>query len=344
MARRACNLVTGALGFVGLHLIEQLLRAGIPVVGVGRLDSGQQAPEAVRGFTLTGPAPGLADAVAYRGDAGSWFFVDCALEDPGPILQIVGELRPTAVYHLAAQSSAALSFREPLDTLNSNVIGTLNLLEAVRNLGEAERPVVLAVGSCEEYGDHPHHRRPLTEENTLRPVSPYGVSKVAQTLLCCQYARSYQLPVIVARAFSHTGPGQDPRFVFPSFAAQIARAEAGDGPAEIDVGDLTPVRDFLDVRDVVAAYRLLVKEGQPGEIYNVSAGQPLTIGDGLAILLRAAGRPVTTREDAARLRPTEIPFMVGDSRKLRARTGWRPEFALAQTLIELLEESREERA
>ena len=146
----------------------------------------------------------------------------------------------------------------------------------------------------------------------------------------------------MTRSFSHTGPGHDTRFAFPNFARQIAAAEAGAGPREIVTGDLSPVRDFLDVRDVVAAYRLLLKEGRPGEIYNVSSGNSLTISQGLEILVDGASCPITVRRDPDLCRPSDIPFMVGDSGKLRRETGWEPEWEIKNTLTELLQAARKE--
>ena len=245
------------------------------------------------------------------------------------------------MFHLAAQSSAGHSFREPVDTFASNVTGTLNLLEAVRALPAGARPAVLAVGSCEEYGPQPGSG-PLGEETPLNPVSPYAVSKAAQTLLCRQYAGSWDLAIVVARAFSHTGPGQDTRFAFPSFARQIAAAEAGRGPTEVVTGDLSAVRDFLDVRDVVDAYRLLAARGAPGEVYNVCSGRALTIREGLEILVRGARRPVTVRTDPARSRPADTPRLVGDNTKLRRETGWQPGHGIEDALLGLLDEARRE--
>jgi GDP-4-dehydro-6-deoxy-D-mannose reductase len=346
MSQSPCNLVTGALGFVGLYLVEALLRAGIPVVGLSRLDPGQPPPAQAGNFTLVedpGPPPGAAHlhgSVRYHGEAGDWYYLHCPLEEPDPVRNLLDTLRPTAVYHLAAQSSAAVSFTDPGDTFASNLIGTLHLLEAVRALPQTLWPVVLAVGSAEEYGDQSDRRQPLTEDLPLEPISPYGVSKAAQTMLCRQYARSYALPVVIARPFNHTGPGQDQRFAFPSFAAQIAAAEAGTGPAEISVGNLSAVRDFLDVRDVIAAYRLLVATGTPGEVYNICSGQPLTIADGLDLLRAAAELPITLRDDPQRQRPSDIPYLVGDNRKFIAQTGWSPEYDRAGIFSALLQYAR----
>ncbi len=342
MSHHPCNMITGALGFVGLNLAQSLIMAGQMVVGVGRHDQNNPLPEKVGSFILEGPIKFLPGSVSYKGPAGSFIYVPCALEDPAPIAELINNLRPTVIYHLAAQSSAALSFKEPNDTFVSNVLGTLNLLEAVRALPDAERGIILSIGSCEEYGPQPENQGSLTENTPLNPISPYAVSKVGQTLLCRQYCRSYDLPILMTRSFSHSGPGQAPRFVFPSFARQIAAAEAGQGPQTIAVGDLSPIRDFLDVRDVVAAYRLLTKEGTPGEIYNVSSGNSLTIRDGLDILVSGARCPITVARDEARCRPSDVPFMVGDSSKLRRETGWTPEWTFADTLLEMLEAARKE--
>jgi len=285
---RPCNLVTGALGFVGQHLVRSLVLAGHPVVGVDLHATDKSLPEAVGPFTLTGPVAGWPDAMEYTADCGRFFYVRCPLENPIPIARLMDGLRPIMVYHLAAQSSAAASFKDPAGTFAANV------------------------------------------------------SKVTQTLLCRQYARSHEMPVIMTRSFSHSGPGHDTRFAFPHFARQIAAAEAGAGPAEITTGNLSAVRDFLDVRDVVAAYRLLLKEGRPGEIYHVSSGIPLTISQGLEILVDAAQCPLTIRRDPELNRPSDTPIMVGDNTKLRRETGWEPEWDFKDTLETLLREARKE--
>ena len=327
---------------MGRHLVRSLLLAGHPVVGLDLFPADRNLPQAVGPFTLAGPADDWPEAMVYTADFGRFFYLSCPLEEAGPIARLVDMLRPVMIYHLAAQSSAAVSFGDPRGTFAANVQGTLNLLEAVRAVPDVERPALLSIGSCEEYGPQPESAYPLQEDAALNPLSPYGVSKVAQTLLCRQYVRSHALPVVIARSFSHTGPGHDTRFAFPHFARQIAAAEAGVGPAEIVTGDLSPVRDFLDVRDVVAAYRLLLKEGRPGEIYHVSSGIPLTIGQGLEILVGGAKTPITVRRDPDLNRPSDTPVMVGDNTKLRRDTGWEPEWEINDTLMGLLSEARKE--
>jgi GDP-4-dehydro-6-deoxy-D-mannose reductase len=339
---RPCNVVTGALGFVGRHLARSLILAGHPVVGVDRYPVDKKLPATLGPFTMAGPADDWPGAVVYSADWGSFHYCPCPLENPEPVATLLDRLRPVMIYHLAAQSSAAVSFGDPAGTFSSNISGTLNLLEAVRGIPDADHPVVLSVGSCEEYGPQPESSYPLTEDAPLNPLSPYGVSKVAQTLLCRQYVHSYDLPVIMTRSFSHTGPGHDTRFAFPSFARQIAAAEAGAGPGEIVTGDLSVVRDFLNIRDVTTAYRLLLKEGRPGEIYNVSSGKSLTISQGLEILVDGANCPVTVRRDPALTRPSDTPFMVGDNTKLMRETGWEPEWGIRDTLMGLLNAARKE--
>lgn len=340
--RDSCQVITGAFGFVGRYLLHHLLQSGRNVVGVDLFGAGQALPQHLGPYRLAGPASELPDGVVYRGEENGFSYVPCSLEDSARLNRVVAQLRPTAIFHLAAQSSAAVSFGEPQGTFASNLMGTLNLLEAVRSLPAGERPRLLSVGSGEEYGPHGVGEQPLAETAALNPLSPYAVSKVAQTLLCCQYAASYDLPVVVARAFSHTGPGQDTRFAYPSFARQIAAAEAGAGPTEILTGDLSPIRDFLDVRDVVAAYSLLLAEGRAGEIYNICAGRSLTIAQGLQILVGGATCPITVRQDPARRRPSDTPQLVGDNTKLRTETGWQPAWDLERTLLDLLVEARKE--
>ncbi len=331
-------LVTGANGFVGCWLVEDLLRDGCEVLGVGRVADPASPPPDLGGFSL-GDADGDGTAT-YEGEAGAWRFRDVDLAAEGAAEALFTEFRPAAVYHLAAQSSAALSFERPRLTFDVNVTGCLNLLEAVRALPEAERPLLLAVGSSEEYGPT-DARTPLDESTDLNPISPYGVSKVTQTLLCRQYARSFDLPVVMARPFAHTGPGQSTVFAYPSFARQIVAVERGEQEPVLRVGDLSPLRDYLHVRDVIRAYRLLRAKGAPGEIYNIASGEGLSMQKGLDILLAASDSEIGIEPDPARFRPSNVPYMVGDSAKLERATGWRPAGTLADTLHELLQLTRE---
>jgi GDP-4-dehydro-6-deoxy-D-mannose reductase len=245
------------------------------------------------------------------------------------------------VVHLAGQSSAGASFDDPTGTVDANLLGALELLEALRALGSRGRPVprALLIGSAEEYGAAARAEG-CREDDPVLPISPYGTSKAAATQLTVQYHRRFGLPVIPARPFSHTGPGHDERFVFPSFAGQIAAIEAGRAEPVLRVGNLAPARDFLDVRDVVAAYRALLDRGEPGVIYNVCSGSTLTIRDGLEILLGSSTATVRVEPDPARQRPVDIPVLVGDPSRLREATGWTPRVDFRDTLGALLEAAR----
>lgn len=315
-------LVTGARGFVGRHLVAALQASGAAVSGLDR-------------------------QVAGATDDPPWLTHLCELGTGAPdaaagLATLLGEGRFTAVYHLAGQSSAGASFQDPAGTVSANLLGTLEVLEALRLMAEdgAPLPRLLVVGSAEEYGAAARTDRPCREDDPILPISPYGTSKAAATQLCLQYHRSFGLPVIPVRAFNHTGPGQDQRFVFPSFAAQIAAIEAGRQEPVLHTGDLSPARDFLDVRDVVVAYQALVARGRPGRLYNVCSGSALTIQAGLEILLGFSSAQVQIRQDAARMRPADIPDLHGDATALRTDTGWQPRYAFTTTLRDLLEDAR----
>ncbi|MBU1072286.1 GDP-mannose 4,6-dehydratase, partial [bacterium] len=314
------------------------LRDGCEVLGVGRVPDPACAPAQLGAFALTGTDGG--GTATYAGEDGTWRFRDLDLAAEGAAAGLLEEFRPGSVYHLAAQSSAALSFEEPFLTFDVNVTGALRLLEAQRALPAADRPLVLAVGSSEEYGPS-GARTPLDESAPLNPISPYGVSKVTQTLLCRQYALSFDLPVVLARPFAHTGPGQSTVFAYPSFARQIVAVERGEQEPVLRVGDLSPLRDYLHVRDVIRAYRLLRAKGEPGEIYNIASGAGVSMQKGLDILLAASESEIGVEPDPARFRPSNVPYMVGDSGKLNRATGWQPSGALEDTLRELLQWTRE---
>ncbi|HET7294747.1 MAG TPA: GDP-mannose 4,6-dehydratase [Vicinamibacteria bacterium] len=307
-------LVTGARGFVGAHL-------------VAHLDAGRAGEI----FGLVRPGS--------RGSAAGFEPVTADVLDAPALARVVAELRPDRIVHLAAQSSARESWRDPEGTLRTNLFGLLHLLEAVRLAGLGPR--VLVVGSAEEYGAAPGTAEPLTEDTPLRPASPYAVSKVAQGHLALQYALAHGLHVVRTRTFNHTGPGRGAGFAESSFARQIAEIETGRRPPQIAVGNLDAVRDFTDVRDVVRAYAALLEAGQPGEVYNVASGQGYRIGDVLERLLRLSSARIEVVRDPALLRPVDVPYLVGDATRLRRATGWEPEIPLDRTLGDLLGAWRE---
>jgi GDP-4-dehydro-6-deoxy-D-mannose reductase len=305
-------LVCGAGGFVAQHLIEHLLDQGDePIAALGR--------RAERPSTL--PA-----GVEY---------VQADLGDAVATAAVIAKIRPGAVYQLAAQSSVADSLVDPLGTITNNVALQVNLLSALVDLGT--QPRVLVIGSSEQYGLVRRDERPLPETTEFRPLNPYAVSKITQDLLGYQYCRTHRLPVIRARPFTHIGPGQAPRFVTPSFARQIARIETGLQPAVLKVGNLTAERDITDVRDIVRGYRLLLRQGEPGEAYNLGSERLVTIQQMLDQLLALSRVDIQVERDPARLRPADAPPQVADCRKVQAQTGWRAEIPLVESLRDVLD-------
>jgi GDP-4-dehydro-6-deoxy-D-mannose reductase len=266
------------------------------------------------------------------GDAVVGADLEVDITDGEAIRRAIAEAAPDAVYHLAAASHVGSSWSAPVEVLRVNAEGTLNVLLAC---GEAEVDRVLVVGSAEEYGLVTPDQLPLAETAPLRPVSPYGASKAAAEHLALQAHLGRGLGTIMVRPFNHLGPGQSDRLVASTLAHQVARNEA-DGTDVILAGDLSPRRDFTDVRDVVRAYRLLVERGEPGEVYNVCSGEDLPVREVAEQLIALSGREMRIELDPERLRPVDLPALRGDNAKLRAATGWSPEIPLSQTLADLL--------
>jgi GDP-4-dehydro-6-deoxy-D-mannose reductase len=249
--------------------------------------------------------------------------------------ELFSAARPTHIFHLAAQAFVPASWEDPWNTLANNIRGQLNVLLAAIAMGTWPR--VLVVGSAEEYGIVAPEELPIRETNPLRPSSPYAVSKVAQDMLGYQYYASHKLPVVRVRPFNHIGPGQSPAFVTSDFAKQIAEAEVGLREPVLQVGDLTARRDFSDVRDIVRGYYLALSEGEPGEVYNLGAERSYSIREVLDRLMALSTIPLRVEADAARLRPIDIPEIVGDCSRFRARTGWQAQIPLEQSLQDILE-------
>ncbi len=245
------------------------------------------------------------------------------------------EARPDVVYHLAGLTQVAKSWEQPEETLRVNAGGTLSVVEAAR--GCARAPRVVVVSSAEVYGHG--DGEPLREESPLRPVTPYAASKVAAEFIGLQAHLGRGLDVVRVRPFNHVGPGQSSAFVVAALAARIAAAEAS-GTTSVPVGNLSPARDFTDVRDVVRAYRLLAAQGAAGEVYNVCSGRAVPISELAALLVSASGTKVELVEDPSLLRPVDVPVLVGDAAKLYALTGWRPEIPLELTLADVLDDAR----
>lgn len=255
------------------------------------------------------------------------------LRDPAVARSLIADARPDVVYHLAARAHVGKSWDDPVGTMNENLAVAANVLEAVRL--EAPDATVLSVGSGEEYG--PPETVPTTEDHPLRPQNPYAVSKASGGLAARFYADAYGLRVIHARAFNHSGPGQEPIYAIAAFAQQIARGlDAGEDPIRIATGNADTRRDYTDVRDIVRAYRLLAARGTPGEVYNVCSGVTRSARELVAGLADVAGVAVDHVVDPARVRAHEVMEIRGDASKLQAATGWRPEIPLEQTLADAL--------
>jgi GDP-4-dehydro-6-deoxy-D-mannose reductase len=313
MAPRA--LVTGIGGFAAGHLVRCLLERGMTVYGTYRPGRSPAASPSAVGLLCADLADSDALATAVR------------------------QAEPDWVFHLAGVSSEPEARQQPERALSINLLGTLSLFTALLSL--RRRPRVLVVGSSAEYGRVRPEENPIREEHPLRPVSPYGVSKAAQGLLALQHHAEHGLEVLHTRTFNHTGPGQRDGFAASSFARQIAEAEAGLRPPEIEVGNLTPRRDLSDVRDVVRTYIALLGSGRAGEVYNVGSGQAVAMSAVLDSLIALSLAPVRVVPSPSRLRPVDVPLLVADTAKLRAATGWSPEISLEQTLGDLLASWRE---
>ena len=310
-------LVTGVSGFVGRHLARALVEAGAEVRGTGF----------ERGVAPAAVAEGLVAAYEPGFD----------VTDAAAVDKLLARWMPAAVIHLAGQSSAARSFEQPVETFRANVTGTWNLLEGVR--AHAPRARVLVVGSGEAYGPQPPGTR-VAEEAPFHPVSPYALSKAAADALAELHARTHGLDIVRTRSFGHTGPGQDDRFVIPSFARQIAAIERGGAEPVLRVGNLQVTRDLADVRDVVRAYVQLLERGRAGEAYNVCRGEGVELARVARMLTGRARVPVRIEVDPARVRPADVPWLVGDPAKLLRDTGWQAEIPLERTLDDALEEWR----
>jgi GDP-4-dehydro-6-deoxy-D-mannose reductase len=253
--------------------------------------------------------------------------------DPSGVRANLAHSRPQVVYHLAALSHVGTSWTAPAEVFRVNTEGTLNVLLASIDAG-VERVVV--IGSAEQYGVVASSRMPISEDEPMLPVTPYGASKAAAEMAASHAWRGRGLPVICVRAFNHLGPGQPDALVASSIAKQIA-ANEHDGGELVHTGDLSATRDFTDVRDVVRAYRLLATRGEPGAAYNVCSGESVAIESLAGMLLDMAKHPMRLELDPSRLRPVEVPVHWGSNARLRAATGWEPTIPLAQSLLDLLE-------
>lgn len=307
-------LVTGITGFAGSHLVDYMLgMSGIEIFGLYRwrspMDNIQHA----------------LDRIQLR---------ECDLRDAFSVRDVIEEVKPDRIFHLAAQSFVPTSWTAPTESLVTNIVGQLNIFEAVRKTGL--QPLIQLACSSEEYGLVHDHELPITEDNPLRPLSPYAVSKVGQDLLGYQYFMSYHMPIIRTRGFNHEGPRRPPVFVLSDFARQVTEIERGVRPPVLRVGNLDAQRDFTDVRDMVRGYWLALEKGRPGEVYNLCSGHSYSVREVLDLLLGFTKLKIKVEQDPRRLRPSDVPVLRGDCTKFTRETAWQPEIPFEQTVEDTL--------
>ncbi|HEY5530414.1 MAG TPA: GDP-mannose 4,6-dehydratase [Candidatus Anoxymicrobiaceae bacterium] len=312
-------LITGITGFAGSHLAEYCLARGdVEVFGTARWRSRM-------------------DNVQHFLDQIT--LIDCDLKDSVAVRHCLTEVRPDYIFHLAAQSFVPTSWKAPVETMTTNVVGQINIFEGMREL-KLDSRVQLACSS-EEYGMVYEDEIPIKETNPLRPLSPYGVSKVAQDLLGYQYHESYGLFTVRTRGFNHTGPRRGDVFVSSNFSRQIALIEKGKQEPVVKVGNLDARRDFTDVRDMIRGYWIALEKGEPGDVYNIGSGTDVTIRTMLDMLLELSSLDIEVRQDPDRMRPSDVEVLRADNSKFCNLTGWKPEIPLERTLEDLLNYWRE---
>ena len=308
-------LITGASGFTGGYLSEYLLSQNkFEIFGTYHSEEG----------FLNSP---VKEKIQFK---------KIDLTDSQNVLNLVSKIKPDYVFHLAAASAPSESFKDPLKTFNTNVAGEINILEAMQknNLLHSK---ILIISSCEVYGYVRPDDLPVNEMTELRPSSPYAVSKVTQDYLGLQYYLAYKLQCIRARPFNHIGPRQSAKFVVSDFSRQIAQIEKGKKEPIMYVGNLEAKRDFTDVRDMVKAYAILIEKGIPGEVYNIGSGISYSAKEILDLLMEHSRSKITVKIDPAKMRPSDMPDIICDNKKLTKFIGWKPEIPLKQTLADTLD-------
>jgi GDP-4-dehydro-6-deoxy-D-mannose reductase len=300
-------LVTGAAGFAGGHLLACLSRDETPLVAWHR--PGREAPAAPRSVR--------------------WTAVD--LLDEGRVREEIGRVRPAAIFHLAGWAHLGKSWAHPRQTFEGNVRATAILFDALRTAGL--RPRVVVTGSTAVYRTS---NQVLTEDAPLAPASPYATSKLAQEMIATRAWHDDGIPALVARPFNHTGPGQEPSYLVPTIARQVALIEAGRKDPVLRLGNIDVARDLSDVRDTVRAYVAMMRAGRPAVPYNVCSGLPLPVRGVVERLVSQARVAIAIEQDPALFRPNDPPLVVGSHARLTTDTGWTPEIPIERTLDDLL--------
>lgn len=313
------SLITGIIGFVGSHMADLLVEKGHKVYGISRDIKSDQN-------------------IAHL--KGKIHVVQVDILDKKALEKLIAKVKPKYIFHFAAQSSNLDSFKKPQFTLKTNILGTTNLFEAVRQA--KFDPAIVIAGSSEEYGLVKKDELPIKETNPLRPQNPYAVSKLAADYLGYQYFKSHGLKIVRIRPFNTEGPRRQDRYVTSNFAKQTALIEKGKQKPVILVGNLDARRDFTDVRDVVLGYYLAARKGTPGEVYNICSGKARKIEEVLKMLISLSKvKKIKVQKDPKRMRPSEIPVFVGDNSKFVKATGWRPKIDFNKTLADTLNYWRE---
>ena len=325
MRSRETALITGIGGFVGMVLAKHLLKQGVEVQGTVFTEGDKRN---VRVLIDDPECPVSEDGIR-----------ECDLREPRAVDRLLSETTPDQIYHLAAVTFIPASFEDPRMTFETNLFGTLNLFSALARSGHPAR--ILSVSSADIYGLVGEENLPIKESCSLRPLNPYAVSKASADLLGFQYAKSHGLQIVRARPFNHTGPGRPDHFVCSDFTKQVAEIEAGKREPVLFTGDLSARRDFSDVRDIVDAYTRILREGEPGEAYNICSGKAYSVKEILTMILEASDTTVEVRRDEKRLRPSDTPVTVGDNTKLKEATGWSPKIPLERTVSDMLSYWRE---
>jgi len=249
---------------------------------------------------------------------------------------LITDILPDQIYNLAAQTSPSESMKDPEKTLSTNILSELYLFEALKEK-KLENTRVLAIASAEVYGKVSSKDLPIDEMTQFRPISPYAVSKIGTDFLALQYFLTHKLQIIRVRPFNHIGPGQQPKFVLPMFAKQIADIEKGLQEPVMKVGNLKARKDFSDVRDIVRAYTLLMEKGEAGEVYNIGAGKSISIQEMLDILLSLSEKEIKVEVDQSLVRPVDVEDMYADISKIKTATGWTPSISIEETMKDTLD-------
>lgn len=314
-------LITGITGFAGSHLAEYILREhpGVEIYGIRRWRSRTENIEH------------LLDKIQV---------MECNLVDASSVKALIGEVKPDKIFHLAAQSFVPSSWNAPAESLSTNILSQLNIFEAMREQKLHDCWVQIACSS-EEYGMVYPDEVPIRETNPLRPLSPYAVSKVGQDFLAYQYYMSYGIKAVRTRGFNHTGPRRGEVFVCSNFSKQAIEIENKKRPPIIYVGNLDAERDFTDVRDMVRAYWMALESCEPGEVYNICSGTAISISDLLKMVIAGTGAEIEVKQDPSRLRPSDVPLLLGDYSKFNTATGWKPQIPFSKTLADIMDYWRE---